>query len=62
MVSAGVNSVPEHSYWREVVPDTRVALDVVEPAGNIHILLPVLDGQVNLGKRRSLEVMRLTAS
>lgn len=47
MVSAGVNSVPEHSYGREVVSDARVVLNVVEPSCHIHILLLLLDGQVH---------------
>lgn len=47
VVSADVNSVPEHSYRREVVSDARVVLNVVEPSCHIHILLLLLDGQVH---------------
>lgn len=47
VVFAGVNSVPEHNYGREVVSDAGVVLDVVEPSRHIHILLLLLDGQVH---------------
>lgn len=50
VVSAGVNSVPEHNYWREVASDTGVVLDVVKPPCHIHILLLLLNGQVHLGE------------
>lgn len=43
VVSAGVNSVPEHSYGGEVVSDARVVLNVVEPSRHIHILLLLLN-------------------
>ncbi len=48
MESAGVNSVPEHSYGREVVSDAGVVLNVVEPSCHVQILLLLLDGQVHL--------------
>lgn len=51
MVSAGVNSVPEYRYKREVVSDARVVLDVVEPSCHIHILFLLLDGQIHLSER-----------
>lgn len=50
MMSAGVDSVPEYCYWREVVPQAGDMLDVVEPAGDVQILLLLLDGQVHLRK------------
>lgn len=53
VVPAGVNSVPEHNYWREVVSDAGVVLNVVEPPRHIHVLLLLLDGQVNLGEKRN---------
>lgn len=49
-MSAGVDSVPEYCYWREVVPQAGDMLDVVEPAGDVQILLLLLDGQVHLRK------------
>lgn len=60
-MSAGVNSVPEHSYRREVVSDAGVVLNVVEPSRHVHILLLLLDGQVHLGKRGGGEVDNSTA-
>lgn len=50
MVSAGVDSVPEYDYWREVVSQAGDMLNVVEPAGHVQILLLLLDGQVHLSK------------
>lgn len=47
VVSAGVNSVPEHGYGREVVSDAGVVLNVVEPSCHVHILLLLLDGQLH---------------
>lgn len=44
VVSAGVDSVPEHSYVGEVVSDARVVLNVVEPPCHVHVLLLLLDG------------------
>lgn len=52
VVPAGVNSVLEHNYWREVVSDAGVVLDVVEPPRYVHVLLLLLDDQVHLGERR----------
>lgn len=52
VVSAGVDSVPEHNYWREVVSDTGIVLDVVEPPRHIQVLLLFLDGQVHLSERK----------
>lgn len=61
VVSAGVNSVPEHSYGREVVSDAGVVLNVVEPSCHVHILLLLLDGQLHLGERRGGEVDTLSS-
>lgn len=44
VVSAGVNSVPEHGYGREVVSDAGVVLDVVEPPRHVDVLLLLLNG------------------
>lgn len=44
VVSAGVDSVPEHSYMGEVVLDAGVVLNVVEPPCHVHVLLLLLDG------------------
>lgn len=56
VVSAGVNSVPEHGYGREVVSDSGVVLNVVEPPCHVYILLLLLDGQVHLAERGEGEV------
>lgn len=56
MVSAGVNSVPEHGYGREVVSDSGVVLNMVEPSCHVYILLLLLDGQVHLAERGKGEV------
>lgn len=55
MVSAGVNSVPEHNYGREVVSDAGVVLNVIEPSRHIHVLLLLLDGQVHLDERGEVQ-------
>lgn len=52
MVSARVDSVPEYSYWGEVVSHAGVVLNVVEPSRQIQVLLLLLDGQVHLEKER----------
>lgn len=44
VVSAGVDSVPEHSYVGKVVSDAGVVLNVVEPPCHVHVLLLLLDG------------------
>lgn len=50
-MSAGVNSVPEHNYWREVVSDAGVVLHVIQPTSDIHVLLLLLDGQIHLREK-----------
>lgn len=47
-MSAGVDSVPEHCDGGQVALDAGEVLNVVEPSGHVGVLLPLLDGRVNL--------------
>lgn len=47
-MSAGVDSVPEHGDGGQVTLDAGEVLNVVEPSGHVGVLLPLLDGRVNL--------------
>lgn len=60
VVSAGVDSVPDYNYRREVVPDASVVLDVVKPSGHVNKQLLLLDGQVQLCEERENGSERLT--
>lgn len=48
VMSAGVDSVPEHGDGGQVALDAGEVLNVIEPSGHIAVLLPLLDGRVNL--------------
>lgn len=48
VMSAGVDSVPEHGDGGQVALDAGEVLNVVEPSGHVGVLLPLLDGRVNL--------------
>lgn len=53
VMSADVDSVPEHSDGGQVALDAGEVLNVVEPSGHVGVLLPLLDGTVNLRVTRS---------
>lgn len=53
VMSARVDSVPEHGDGREVALDAGEVLNVVKPPGHVGVLLPLLDGRVSLvGRER----------
>lgn len=53
VMSAGVDSVPEHGDGGQVALDAGEVLNVVEPSSHVGVLLPLLDGRVNLRVKRS---------
>lgn len=50
---AGVNSVPQYRDNGQVVSDSGVVLNVIEPSCHVGKLLLLLDSQIHLGGRGS---------